>query len=89
MQTEVIVGDLIVDRATLRGIINKKIAAAKPLPDGRWQDRRFRIATPHGRNIISAAIYRSPDLAFLFVWFFSRGFSIRLSPAVSYAGRGF
>jgi hypothetical protein len=88
MENEVTVGALIVDRATLRGIIRQRIAEAKPLPMGRWEGHLCRIATPRGANILSAAIYRSCDFVLLFVWLGQWGFRLPLVPAIRYAGRG-
>jgi len=73
MQTEeVVVGDLIVDRATLRGLIREKIAAAarKGLHAlGRWEKPALQWQTRTGRNIFTIATYRGPHGDVLFVFF--------------------
>ena len=59
MQTEQVqVGDLIVDRATLRGVIRKMVARAaiKYLNLGRWDKPAVQWQMPDGRNIFTVAV---------------------------------
>jgi len=80
------VGDVVLERSMLRGLIRHKLARIACLPvRGRWNKPLVWWHTPTGRNIITAAIYSEPGFMLMSLWLGRRFFSI---PLASHTGAG-